>query len=322
MFLPAALLIASVGPAASPANAQAVLPGGLYVIMIPTNCIRVPGQENLTNGIWQLKRVNVFAPGNLFVSARTVSKPDQVSFLSNNPVVIPPAGPFQLFGSDGGVPYRKTELSLPIRETGLRKPANVDVTATGSNPGDKVMNGGKSKTVTRKLRVYPRAYIQRTTVEPKKSLYSPGDRVQVIVQLPWDQPAKTVRARYTHPSARIGNSTVTAGYSEWGDAQSTTQEPVVRYMTKTFFLKWPDKSEFSGLAGPSVTLNMQVTLESMTSACAMVKEPNRVNLQFKLKNPSPGTAVRLPPESSRRRASDNVIDIKRRQKPDTNYTTR
>jgi hypothetical protein len=67
---------------------------------------------------------------------------------------------------------------------------------------------------------------------------------------------------------------------------------------------------------------MQVTLESMTSACAMVKEPNRVNLEFKLKNPSPGTAVRLPPESSRRRASDNVIDIKRRQKPDTNYTTR
>lgn len=324
----ALLLIIAAG---LPANAQgiSITGGGLYDFLIQTNCFAASAQADtrtpywISDGTYPGNRVPLLATGTAKGIIRTIDLPDQVSFISSNPAVIPPPAKIQAVGAIGGVNYQPTDVYFTVNAPS--RPTDVDITAVGPTKSivGAVVDLGQAKRVTRKFRVYPPQKISKATIAPTKPApYIAGERLRVEVALPWKIPFSTTTVVIGRPVYKNrGGSTVSAALPEWKNGayfqpKRIAVPPNTDKVSFDFVARFPSDAAVERLGPMSVKTSLavpvQLTTENYVPCPGLVANPRSVEISYSMQKridvnleakpatplPAPGQAVPLPGGSS------------------------
>lgn len=294
---PALALLLTIG-AGLPANAQgiSITGGGLYDFLIQTNCFAVSAQQDtrtpywISDGTYPGNRVPLLATGTAKGIVRTIDLPDQVSFISSNPAVIPPPPKIQAVGAIGGVKYQPTDVYFTIKTPS--RPTDIDIIAVGPTKSivGAVVDLGQPKRVKRKFRVYPPQRISKAIIGPAKaSPYTVGERLRIDVTLPWKIPFSTATVVIGKPlyQNRSGN-TVGANLPEWKSGSSyrpklITVPPNTNNVSFEFAAQFPSDAaiESLGQLAYKTSLVVPVQLRTENHQCSgLVTNPKSAEISY------------------------------------------
>jgi hypothetical protein len=291
-----ALLVTLGAGLSAHAQGISITGGGLYDFLIQTNCFAVSAQANtrtpswISDGTYPGNRVPLLATGTAKGIIRTIDLPDQVSFISSNPAVIPPPPKIQAVGAIGGVKYQPTDVYFTIKSPS--RPTDVDITAVGPTKSivGAVVDLGQPKLVKRKLRVYPPQKISKATIGSAKAApYSAGNQLRIDVTLPWKIPFSTTTVVVGKPLYQNrGGYTVSLNLPEWKDGSHHQPKmidvpPNTNKVSFDFVAQFPSDAavESLGQLAFKTSLVVPVQLKTRVPSCAgLVIDPSSVEVRY------------------------------------------